>query len=128
MPSLAIYHGTMTTAPKERLNLDGRQTAPDGWADVPRMFREPDCALPAPWAELFGHAPVHRVPRRSWRDLFAYRPTSKWEPRVRRALSTLRQQEESRYAAKDKELQQLAAAARVQDSRTAIGTAYFWVG
>ena len=44
----------------------------------------------APWAELFGHAPVHRVPRRSWRDLFAYRPTSKWEPRVRRALSTLR--------------------------------------
>jgi riboflavin-specific deaminase-like protein len=54
MPSLAIYHGTMTTAPKERLNLDGRVTEGDGWADVPRMFREPHCTLPAPWAELFG--------------------------------------------------------------------------
>ena len=54
MASLAIYHGTMTTVPKERLNLDGQKTGGDGWADVPRMFREPDCTLPAPWAELFG--------------------------------------------------------------------------
>src|SRR3974390_2063528 len=47
----------MTTAPKERLNLDGSQAgdqASDGWADVPRMFRELNSPLPAPWAELFG--------------------------------------------------------------------------
>ena len=43
----------MTTAPKERLNLDGSQGG-DGWADVPRMFRELNSTLPAPWAELFG--------------------------------------------------------------------------
>ena len=49
------------------------------------------------------------------------------ERAYRRALATLHKEEEARYAAKDKELQQLASSARVQDSRTALGTAYFWV-
>ena len=49
------------------------------------------------------------------------------ERAYRRALAALHREEESRYAAKDRELQQLATTARVQDSRTSLGTAYFWV-
>ncbi len=49
------------------------------------------------------------------------------ERAYRRALAALHKEEESRYAAKDKELHALAASARVQDSRTVLGTAYFWV-
>lgn len=44
----------------------------------------------APWAELFGHAAVHRIPRRSWKDAFSLQRSSKWAPRVARALPTLR--------------------------------------
>jgi len=39
----------------------------------------------------------------------------------------LRQEEEARYLAKDRALAELSTRARVQDSRTALGTAYFWV-
>jgi superfamily II DNA or RNA helicase len=49
------------------------------------------------------------------------------ERSYRRALASLHQEEEARYAAKDKELADLSARARVKDSRTALGTAYFWV-
>jgi superfamily II DNA or RNA helicase len=49
------------------------------------------------------------------------------ERAYRRALLALHQEEEARYAAKDRELAELSARARVQDSRTALGTAYFWV-
>jgi superfamily II DNA or RNA helicase len=45
----------------------------------------------------------------------------------RRALAALHQEEDARYAAKDRELAELAARARVQESRTAVGTAYFWI-
>jgi glycosyltransferase involved in cell wall biosynthesis len=43
-----------------------------------------------PWAELFGDAPVHLLPRRSWLDLVRSRGNGKWGPRVARALPTLR--------------------------------------
>jgi hypothetical protein len=49
------------------------------------------------------------------------------ERAYRRALAALHQEEEARYAAKDRELAALSTRARVQDSRTALGTAYFWV-
>jgi diaminohydroxyphosphoribosylaminopyrimidine deaminase/5-amino-6-(5-phosphoribosylamino)uracil reductase len=32
----------------------GTETRGDNWADVPRMFRQLDGALPPPWQELFG--------------------------------------------------------------------------
>jgi diaminohydroxyphosphoribosylaminopyrimidine deaminase / 5-amino-6-(5-phosphoribosylamino)uracil reductase len=51
---LTIYHGTMTTAPKEHPCTDGYDGCGEGWADVPRMFRERDCTLPPPWQERFG--------------------------------------------------------------------------
>jgi diaminohydroxyphosphoribosylaminopyrimidine deaminase/5-amino-6-(5-phosphoribosylamino)uracil reductase len=44
----------MTTAPKERLPADGYDGCGEGWADVPRMFRQDDCSLPEPWLERFG--------------------------------------------------------------------------
>ncbi len=50
------------------------------------------------------------------------------ERAYRRALAALHKEEETRYGAKDKELEALASRARVQDSRTALGTAYFWLG
>jgi superfamily II DNA or RNA helicase len=49
------------------------------------------------------------------------------ERAYRRALLVLHEQEEARYAAKDRELAELSTRARVQDSRTALGTAYFFV-
>jgi superfamily II DNA or RNA helicase len=49
------------------------------------------------------------------------------ERAYRRALAALHKDEEARYAAKDKELAELSTRARVQDSRTALGTAYFWI-
>ncbi len=49
------------------------------------------------------------------------------ERAYRRALAALHQEEEARYLAKDRELAELSTRARVQDSRTALGTAYFWV-
>jgi superfamily II DNA or RNA helicase len=49
------------------------------------------------------------------------------ERAYRRALVALHQQEEGVYAAKDRELAELSTRARVQDTRTALGTAYFWV-
>jgi superfamily II DNA or RNA helicase len=49
------------------------------------------------------------------------------ERAYRRALAALHREEEARYAAKDKELVELVNRARVQDSRAALGTAYFWV-
>ena len=45
----------------------------------------------------------------------------------RRALAALHTAEEAGYAAKDKELAELSTRARVLDSRTALGTAYFWI-
>jgi superfamily II DNA or RNA helicase len=45
----------------------------------------------------------------------------------RRALLSLQKEEEARYAAKDKEVSEVSGRARVLDSRTAVGTAYFWV-
>src|SRR6202051_850285 len=30
------------------------ETCIESWADVPRMFREPEGALPPPWQNLFG--------------------------------------------------------------------------
>ena len=47
------------------------------------------------------------------------------EREYRRALAALRREEDARYAAKDRELADLQARARVQDTRAAIGTAYF---
>jgi riboflavin-specific deaminase-like protein len=35
----------------------------DGWADVPRMFREPDGELPPPWQDLFGPLRQGRIDR-----------------------------------------------------------------
>jgi superfamily II DNA or RNA helicase len=49
------------------------------------------------------------------------------ERAYRRSLAALHAEEEARYAAKDRELEELSARARVTDSRTALGTAYFWV-
>ncbi len=49
------------------------------------------------------------------------------ERAYRRALAALHKEEEARYSAKDRELQQLSTRARVQDSRAALGTAYFWI-
>ncbi|MGO9830174.1 MAG: SNF2-related protein [Myxococcaceae bacterium] len=53
--------------------------------------------------------------------------TERAERAYRRALAALHKEEETRYAAKDRELEALASRARVQDSRTALGTAYFWL-
>jgi superfamily II DNA or RNA helicase len=50
------------------------------------------------------------------------------EREYRRSVAALRHEEEVRYAAKDKELAELSARARVRDSRAALGTAYFWLG
>ncbi len=50
------------------------------------------------------------------------------ERAYRRALNLLHKEEEARYADKDRALAELSARARVQDSRTPLGTAYFWVG
>ena len=68
-PGLTFYHGTMTTAPKERpgqivtagsspdfagTRVSGIVTPDAGsWAAVPQMFRS-DRELPAPWREMFG--------------------------------------------------------------------------
>jgi hypothetical protein len=49
------------------------------------------------------------------------------ERAYRRALAALHQEEETRYAAKDRELGELSSRSRVQDSRTALGCAYFWL-
>lgn len=49
------------------------------------------------------------------------------ERAYRRAIAALHLEEETRYAAKDRELSELSARARVQDSRTVVGCAYFWV-
>ena len=51
---LAIYHGTMTTAPEEHPTTPACEPDHEGWADVPEMFRAADSTLPAPWQELFG--------------------------------------------------------------------------
>lgn len=42
------------------------------------------------WEALFDQVPVHRIPRRAWTDLLALRASSKWEPRVARAMARLR--------------------------------------
>jgi len=49
------------------------------------------------------------------------------ERAYRRALGLLHKEEEARYLEKDKRLAELSERARVKDSRTALGTAYFWV-
>jgi diaminohydroxyphosphoribosylaminopyrimidine deaminase / 5-amino-6-(5-phosphoribosylamino)uracil reductase len=55
---LAIYHDTMTTAPKEPPDDDGTglggRLDDDSWFDVPWTFRSSDCHLPSPWQEIFG--------------------------------------------------------------------------
>jgi superfamily II DNA or RNA helicase len=49
------------------------------------------------------------------------------EREYRRSVLALHREEEARYAAKDREVEQLSARARVRDSRVALGTAYFWL-
>ena len=49
------------------------------------------------------------------------------EREYRRALTSLHREEDARYAAKDRELDELRARARVEESRSPVGTAYFWL-
>jgi superfamily II DNA or RNA helicase len=46
---------------------------------------------------------------------------------LRRRLSVLRSEEETRYGLKDRALAELAARAKVVDRRALVGTAYFWL-
>jgi superfamily II DNA or RNA helicase len=50
------------------------------------------------------------------------------EREFRRKLATLRREEDTRYALKDRSLAALAERARVSDRRALVGTAYFWLG
>ena len=49
------------------------------------------------------------------------------EREYRRALTSLHREEDARYAAKDRELDELRARARVEELRSPVGTAYFWI-
>ena len=49
------------------------------------------------------------------------------EREFRRKLATLRKEEDTRYAVKDRALAALAERARVGDRRALVGTAYLWL-
>lgn len=52
----------------------------------------------------------------------------KLEREFRRKLGSLRNEEETRYSIKDKNLASVQAKAKVTDRRALIGSAYFWLG
>ncbi|HZI08800.1 MAG TPA: ATP-dependent helicase, partial [Myxococcus sp.] len=49
------------------------------------------------------------------------------EREYRRKLSSLRNEEEKRYASKDRQLADLAQKAKVNEKRSLIASAYFWL-
>jgi SNF2-related domain/Helicase conserved C-terminal domain len=105
--------------------LDGAREQADRYAE--------DCLLEARQAvekarDAWAQARTHLLPLEEATERARARGEAERAERAyRRALGALHKEEEARYAEKDRALAELSARARVQDSRTALGTAYFWV-
>ena len=108
-----------------QLELDRLREQADGYAeDCLLEAREALARARAAWEEARGKlAGVEDGAERARARVAIERA----EREHRRRLAALRTEEESRYAAKDRSLAELAARARVADRRALVGTAYFWL-